>query len=124
VSEPEPGAEQAEAPSLVHLLRVLIEDAQTLIEAETGYWRTAFGYALRRIKSIALLAVLALALAFFMLMAIIVGLLLALAPLVGAWGALGLVSVTLGLASVWCVWLAIRRGKRMIRLLSVGKDVR
>jgi membrane protein implicated in regulation of membrane protease activity len=107
-----------DAPSLVALLRALIEDAQTLVEAEVGYWRTALGYALGRIRAIALLLVLALFLAFFTLMAIVVGLLLALAPLVGTWGALALVAVTLGLLTVASLRLAIRRGRRMIRLLT------
>ncbi len=111
---------------LVALLRALIEDAQTLVEAEAGYWRTAFGFAVGRAKNIALLLVAALFFAFFTLMAIVVGLLLALTPLIGPWGALGAVSASLGLLAGGSLWLAIRRGRRMIRLLTRpgAKDVR
>lgn len=130
MNEPDPSGPDlsgnGESGSLVALLRALIEDMQTLVEAETGYWRTAFGFALGRAKSIALLLVLALFFAFFTLMAIVVGLLLALAPLIGAWGALAAVSASLGLLAVVALWLAIRRGRRMIRLLTRpdARDVR
>ncbi len=124
MSQTDPGSEDvagedATAPSLAALLRALIEDAQTLVEAETGYWRRALGYALGRVKALAILLVLALFFLFFTLMALVVGLLLALAPLLGAWGALGLVAGTLALATGACAWLALRGGKRMIRLLTL-----
>ena len=114
-----PGTDE-EQPSLIALVRALIEDAQTLVEAETGYWRKAVVFALSRIKSIALLAVLALFFAFFALMALVVGLLLALAPLIGTWGALGLVTGILVLATVVCVRAAIGHSKRMMRLLTLS----
>jgi len=116
MTEPDP----AEPPSLATLLRALIEDAQTLAEAELGYWRTALGFAVARIKTIALLLVGALFFAFFALMALVVGLLLALAPLIGAWGAMALVTVVLALVATWCVRRAITRGRRMIGLLRDG----
>ena len=111
-----------EPPTLVALLRALIEDAQTLVEAETAYWRTALGFALRRARTLALLAALALALAFFMLMALVVGLLLALAPLVGPWGALALVTAALGLAAAVCAWRAVALARRTVRLLTRADD--
>lgn len=115
----DPMGDDTEPPSLVELVRALIEDAQTLVEAETGYWRKALAYALGRVKSIALLAVLALFFAFFALMALVVGLLLALAPLIGAWGALAVVTGVLLVACAVCVRMAIGHGKRMIRLLTL-----
>jgi fatty acid desaturase len=123
VNDPDPSGpdlanDLGKEASLVTLLRALIEDTQSLVEAEAGYWRAALAYALGRAKNIALLLVLALFFAFFTLMAIVVGLLLALAPLIGAWAALALVAVTLGLLTVLALWLVIRRGKRMIRLLT------
>lgn len=114
----DPGDHGPEPVSLMQLLGALIEDVQTLFEAETGYWRKAFAFALRRAKSVALLGVLALFFLFFTLMALVVGLLLALAPLIGAWGALGAVTALLALATGWCGWLAVRRARRTIGLLS------
>ena len=115
---PETGDESGDGPSLAALLRALIEDGRTLIEAETGYWRTALAFVLARVKSIALLLVLGLFFLFFTLMALVVGLLLALAPLIGPWGAMALVVAGLGLLTGWCVWQGIARTKRMIRLLK------
>ena len=114
----EPDQDHAEAPSLATLLRALIEDVQTLVEAEAGYWRAALAFALGRVKNIALLLVLALFFLFFTLMAIVVGLLLALAPLIGPWGALGLVTLVLALLGVMSLRLAIRRGRHTIRVLT------
>ena len=118
MTEPDPAGNGAEPPSLAQLLRALFEDAQTLIEAETGYWRKALAFALRRVRTIALLAVLALFFAFFTLMALVVGLLLALAPLIGAWGALGVVVAALALATLWCGRLAVRGAKQAVRVLT------
>ncbi len=118
MTTPDPAGDDPAPPSLLAVVRALIDDAQTLIEAEAGYWRKAIGFALRRTRSIALLAVLALFFAFFTLMAVVVGLLLALAPLIGAWAAMALVSLVLALSGAGCAWLALRRAKRMMRLLS------
>ena len=105
-------------PSLVELLRTLLEDAQTLVEAETSYWRSALGFALARIKTIALLLVLALFFLFFTLMALVVGLLLALGSLIGPWPAVGVMTVTLALATAWCLRQGLRKAKRMVHLLT------
>ncbi len=64
---------------------------------------------------------LALALLFFVLMALVVGLLLALAPILGAWGALGAVIGGLLMATLVAgliSWLALRRLLALLR----GKD--
>jgi uncharacterized membrane protein YqjE len=118
VNAPDDAPDQGDGPSLAMLLRALIEDAQTLIEAETGYWRTALAFVLARVKTIALVLVLALFFLFFTLMALVVGLLLALAPLIGPWAALALVAGTLALLTAWCAWQGVRSIRRMVRLLT------
>ncbi len=107
-----------EGPSLLAVLRALIDDLQTLVEAEAGYWRAALAFATGRIKSIAILLVLALFFAFFTLMALIVGLLLALGPMIGPWRAAGVVTLGLALLTGVSVRLAVVRSRRMIRLLT------
>jgi hypothetical protein len=77
--------------SLFGSISELIEDGQTLLEAELDYQRKRLNYGLARSKGIVGLVLLGLALLFFALMALIVGLLLALTPLLTAWGALGAV---------------------------------
>lgn len=101
-------------------IRALLEDGQTLFEAEIAYQQARVGYALGRAKGIALLLTAALFLAFFFLVALVVGLLLALTPLVGAWGALGIVGVALLLGTAGCFMAAVRR-YRGARDVILGK---
>jgi len=115
---PDPDRPADEPPSLVALLTALIEDAQTLYAAETGYWRRALAFALARARTVALLLVLGLFLLFFTLMALVVGLLLALAPLIGPWGALVLVVLALGGGAYWAVRRALRVARRAWAMLS------
>lgn len=103
------------------MLHALVEDAQTLAEAEAGYIKAAIAFALGRIKGIAIALVLALFFLFFTLMAIVVGLLLALAPMIGAWPAAGAVTGVLALLTVVCVLRVIRGGRQMMALL-LGKS--
>ncbi len=102
-------------------IRALLEDGQTLFEAELAFQQARVGYALGRAKGIALLLVAALFLAFFFLVALVVGLLLALTPLVGAWGALGIVGLALLLGTVGCAMAAVRR-YRTARDVIMGKE--
>ena len=102
-------------------IRALLEDGQTLFEAELAFQQARIGYALGRAKGIALLLVAALFLAFFFLVALVVGLLLALTPLVGAWGALGLVGLALLVGTVACLATAVARF-RTARDVIMGKE--
>lgn len=95
--------------SLADGVRALIEDGQTLVEAEIGYQRARVAYAWSRGKGIALLLLLALAFGFFTLVAIVVGLLLALTPWLTAWGALAVVGIGLGVLSALCFFAAVKR---------------
>lgn len=116
-----PETHEAQAPILLTVLHALVEDAQTLAEAEAGYIKAAIAFALGRIKGIAIALVLALFFLFFTLMAIVVGLLLALAPMIGAWPAAGAVTGVLALLTVVCVLRVIRGGRQMMALL-LGKS--
>jgi len=107
------GTETGEAgPSLTEDLKALLEDGQTLVEAELSYQRQRVAFAWSRAKAIALLLVAAVFLAFFVLVAIVVGLLLALAPLVGAWGALAIVAVALAGLAATCFFSAVSRFRK------------
>lgn len=90
-------------------VHALIEDGQTLVEAELAYQRARAAYAWKRGKGVAVLLVLALFFAFFALMALVVGLLLALAPLLTAWGALAVVALGLAALAALSMNLAISR---------------
>ena len=90
-------------------VHALIEDGQTLIEAELAYQQARAAYAWKRGKGIAVLLVLTLFFAFFALMAVVVGLLLALTPLLSAWGALAVVALGLTALAALSMKLAISR---------------
>lgn len=103
------GGDAPEGPSLSDGVRALIEDSQTLIEAEVGYQKARIAYGWSRGKGIFLLLLLAFGFGFFALLAVVVGLLLALAPLITPWGSLALVVLILVVAAVVCFTSAVRR---------------
>lgn len=90
-------------------VRALIEDGQTLVEAEISLRKTQARYGLGQARTILLLLALALAFGFFTLLAIVVGLLLALTPLIGVWAALAAVGGGLLMMTAAC--LAMARGQ-------------
>ncbi|WP_068076734.1 phage holin family protein [Novosphingobium lentum] len=110
-------AEAAEPPALFDSLRALIDDGQTLAEAEIAFQKVRARYVLGRAKGIAALAVLGLFLAFFTLVALVVGLLLALTPLVGPWGALAIVGAALLAGTALCALVIARRVARIKAVL-------
>lgn len=104
--------------SLLGGARMLLEDGQTLLSAEIAFQKARAGFVLGRAKGILVLAGLALALLFFALMALVVGLLLALAPLLGPWGALAVVFVGLLALTGLSVLGVVRRIGAITRALK------
>ncbi|MFM5908518.1 MAG: phage holin family protein [Novosphingobium sp.] len=98
-------------------------EARAYAEAEMAFQKARAEVAAKGIKDIALLGVVAFTIAVFGLGALVVGLLLALAPLVTAWGAMAIVAGGLFLIALICVLLARSRWNRMVASLS-GKDAR
>jgi heme/copper-type cytochrome/quinol oxidase subunit 4 len=101
-------------------LRDLAGDAQTLFEAGKAYERARLSYALSRGKRVALSFVLALVLVYFAAIAAVVGLLLALAPLLTAWGALAVVTLGLALLAFLFLRSGLKRLRRMRTFLGAG----
>lgn len=112
--------EQAAAAerSLVDDVRQLVDDGRTLLEAELAYQKSRAAVAGAGARGIAGWGALALALVFFALMALVMGLLLALTPLLGGWGAMLLVVLGLLVSAGLSGWAAARRWKRMTALLA------
>lgn len=113
----EEAADAAER-SLVDDVRELVSDGRTLLEAELAYQKSRAALAGRTAKSMAGWIALALSLVFFALMALVMGLLLILAPLIGAVGATVLVILALLAAAGLSGWVAVRRWQAMSRKLS------
>lgn len=121
-TEPHGETEEPDADaSLIDSLRDLIDDGQTLVQAELAYQQSRAIYAWGRSKGIAVLVMLGLTFGFFMLFAVVVGLLLALATVLGVWGALAAVAGGLGLIAAACIAVAVLRFRRM-RDVLLGTD--
>lgn len=104
--------------SLVDDVRDLVADGRTLLEAELAYQKSRAALAGRTAKSMAGWIALALSLVFFALMALVMGLLLTLAPLIGGLGATLLVVAVLLIAAALSGWVAARRWSAMSRRLA------
>lgn len=109
--------------SLVDDVRQLAEDGRTLLEAELAYQKSRAAVAGASAGGIAGWGALALALVFFALMALVMGLLLALAPSLGGWLAMVVVVAGLLAAAAASGWVAARRWRRVKTLLSDKGEV-
>lgn len=115
---PPPTAEDAAERSLVADVRQLVEDSRTLVEAEIAFHKSRAVVAGQAARSVAGWGALALALAFFALMALVLGLVLALMPALGALGAT--FAVVLGLLAMGALSgvVAVRRWRRASALIT------
>lgn len=103
--------------SLKEDIRQFASDARALAEAEAAYQKSRAAFAGQEAKSIAISGLLAAVLVFFALMAVTVGLVFALTPLITAWGATAVVAGTLLAIAAALALGAARRWKRMTSLL-------
>jgi hypothetical protein len=108
-------------PPIFDEIHQLIAAARQMASAELDYQKARMGLMAKAAGWIAGSVALVLALLFFVLMALVVGLLLALAPLIGHWGALGLVVGGLLLATLLVVLVALRSLRRFMALVRDGK---
>lgn len=90
--------EAAADRSLIDDVEVLIEDGKTYLEAELNFQKTRARFVGDRAKGVALYGLLGLMFAWMALIGLTIGLIFALTPALGGWGATGVVVV---------VWLAI-----------------
>ncbi|MGB7655822.1 MAG: phage holin family protein [Novosphingobium sp.] len=113
----DPSADPAQR-SLIDDLRQMLDDGRTLVEAELAYQKSRAAVAGAGAKGIVGWALLALALVFFTLMAVVVGALLILSAWLGPIKATGItVLALLGLTAAAAL-AAHRRWERIARLLA------
>jgi ABC-type antimicrobial peptide transport system permease subunit len=106
----QPGTEEE---SVGELIGRLVEDGKGFARAEIGYYRALAADKLDQARSGLILAGLALLLAVAAAIALVVGLVFALATLVGpGWATLIVVAATLAIAGL-LGWLALRHFRRM-----------
>lgn len=106
-------ASDAAERSLVDDVRQLIEDGRTLAEAEFAYQKSRAAVAGEGVKGAVTFGGLALAFLLFALLALTVGLLIALTPLLTAWGATAVVTGGLLLAGALAGLTARQRWRAM-----------
>jgi hypothetical protein len=116
-----PSTDAAADRSLVEDVRQLAQDSKTLVEAELAYQKSRAAIAGVGAKGVVSAALLGIALVFFALVALTVGLLIALTPWLTALGATA--AVTLGLlgGAALCGLIGRKRWKR-IAMHFTGKE--
>lgn len=119
--EDEPAVAVGEEARHRHLdddLRALVGDGLAYVQAEAELQKARAFYAAGRIKWIALLGLVAAVLAFFSLVALTVGMVVGLAPLIGAiWATLAVFGGLIGIGAI-CALVAVVQWKRMVAALS------
>lgn len=99
--------------SLIDDVAALVEDGRNLFEAEIAFQKTRLAFAANRSKSAVLAGIGALAFLHLALIALVVGLVIALAPVVSAWGATAIVVGMLLAGAALMLW-QVRRSTRDI----------
>jgi hypothetical protein len=120
--QPAPDYDNPEDLPLLDELRQLGEDARTYAEAELAFQKSRAAILAAGARDMALLGLAGFVLVVFALVGLTVGALLALMPVLGAWGATGAVVGTLLLVALICVGLAQRRLRGIKALLAAAKD--
>lgn len=106
--------------ALTSEIEALVAAAKAAFSSEVAFQRARALLASKIVGRIAGLAALGVALVFFFLMALVVGLLLALAPLLGTWQALGVVIAALVAGIALALWAVRRAWRRLKRVLTGG----
>lgn len=107
-------ADQPTEPPLIDELKLLGEEARAYAEAEIAFQKSRAAVAVKGVKNAAIFVVAGLVFVLFALIALVVGLLLALVPYVGHWGALGIVAGAFVLLTLGSVLLARSHWRRMM----------
>ena len=103
----------AEDRSLIDDVEVLIEDGRTYLEAELNYQKTRGLFVADRAGQVAAFGVAGLVFALMALVALTVGLVIALTPPLGVWGATGVVVIVWLLVAVIAFTVAAGRWRQL-----------
>ncbi len=111
-----------EPETLAEELRALLAAVRPMITTEISYQSARAGLAGKAIARIAGWGALILAVVFFVLMALVFGLIFALAPLVGRWGALAVVLLALLLLGAMAGLAARAAWRRLMAVIRDGNE--
>lgn len=105
--------EALENRSLVEDVRSLVEDGRVALQAELSFQKSRLALCGKEGRKLVIFAIGGLLLSFFTLVALTVGLLLALIPAVNAWGATGIVTGVFVIALAVCLFGALRSWRKI-----------
>ena len=108
--------------SLIEDVRQLAQDGKTLVEAELAYQKSRVVVAGVGVKSVVAYVALAVTLVIFALVALTVGLLIALTPWLNAFGATAVVTLGLLGGAALCGWIGKSRWETMVGHLTNKDD--
>ena len=117
---PEPAELDAAERSLLDDLRQLADDGRALAKAEAAYQQSRARLAGGSLGKIAAFGGAALVLVFFAVMGLVFGLILALTPLITAWGATAVVVVLLLALALVAALMAKARWQRLSRFVAAS----
>jgi uncharacterized membrane protein YqjE len=109
-----------EERSLQGDLRELVDDARDYASAELNYQKARATYIAGQVPGIAIYGVLAFLFVFFALGGLVVGLIIALAPWLTAWGSTAVVCGVLVIGAVACLLLARRKWRVIASAFAEG----
>ncbi|ANY20642.1 hypothetical protein A6F68_02140 [Tsuneonella dongtanensis] len=107
--------------SLTDDVFALLDDGRTLVETEIQFQKTRAAFAFDRGKSGAAFGVVAFALFHLALVALVVGAVIALTPVIGAWGA---TAVVVGILVIAGLWFALAAKRKFARLAAAYAETR
>jgi len=108
--------------SVVEELGALIDDGRTYAKAELAFQKTRAKLAGKAVGVAAASAVVAIILLHIAFLALAVGMVMALEPLVTIWGAIGIVVGVLLALVGFLLWIAVGNGKKLSALFSSEED--
>ena len=112
------GVLEGDERSLLDEVRALIDDGRTYLEAELGFQKTRAAFVADRAKSTMVFGGIAALLGFLALVGLTVGSIIALTPLLTAWGASALVVAILLVAAALAARGAARKWTSLVRAIA------
>ena len=108
--------------SLLEDVQALIDDGRTYLEAEVAFQKTRVAFIADRAKAAAFFGAVAAAFGFVALIALTVGLIIALRPWLTAWGAAGVVVLMLAILALLAGRAASRRWNALITAIDSDRE--
>ena len=108
--------------SLLDDIEALVADAKTYLDAEVTYQKTRLSFVIDRLKSAAVYGTIGAIIGVVLLMAVAVGLIIALAPLITPWGATAVVAGLLALLLFLSLRKALSSWNSLMDAVQAGSE--